>query len=93
MRQKQLQYNLVKFFGTAAGAYGEEKAKTVSLQKKLLMTEEIGFEPHAAGYGWRLVYSLEQHAVNTSWGIYQDFIFWARAEANIGHLYAGVAQW
>ena len=35
MRQKQLQYNLVKFFGTAAGAYGEEKAKTVSLQKTL----------------------------------------------------------
>lgn len=57
------------------------------------MTEEIGFESHAAGYDWRLVYSLEQHAVNTSWGIYQDFIFWARAEANIGHLYAGVAQW
>jgi hypothetical protein len=41
MRQKQLQYNLVKFFGTAAGAYGEEKAKTER--------QRNGFDSHTTG--------------------------------------------
>ena len=39
--------NLVKFFGTAAGAYGEEKAKTER--------QRNGFDSHTAG-GWCIVW-------------------------------------
>ena len=43
--------NLVKFFGTAAGAYGEEKAKTER--------QRNGFDSHTAGDwvgGWCIVW-------------------------------------